>query len=578
MLRFIELNESKTPLHPFKTEEDKRKYSKEDCSTFSSAALLIPKDVVVLDFDEDNIIRDKDNNIVSNKEEFLIKYLIENYNPYWTKSQKNHYHLYFKKPNDSKFKIYNWADYFTCGGFQVDYRCENNGLAIVKANDVLRESKEVLTEEVLSNLPELPIICYPLHLNRDLKTCFIDLKEHDGRNTSLFNHIKEVFNKYQFNSHQLLEIGNFINNYMFKEPLSDKEIESFSQRAKDYKINKSVINDESYNADIDLICFDEVKSKPVDWLWFPYLPLNRLTLVVGNPGVGKSYLTIDWASRVSKGEPFPFCEEDKDSISPSTVIFQNGEDGIEDTIKERLSACGANQKNIFIINEIDNPIFNLSDLDRFEKALKEQKPKLIIIDPLQRYLGNISMNSANEVRQLLAPISNLAMKYNCCIILVMHQNKSDKEDIYRALGSIDFVGIARSMLTITNSGTTKVISHTKSSLGKKGENITFDINDEGVVYLDKVKLSNNDILDELQPREEAKEFIMNILKEHNGMYGSFEISEASKEKNISSSTLNRAKDELNVKSKIIQGKWYWVLEYLAEDCQTYNEKDDNVTT
>ena len=393
------------------------------------------------------------------------------------------------------------------------------------------------------------------------------------------NHIIEVYRKYNFNPKQLLEIGNFINKNLFKEELSDSEIVSFSQRAKEYAIKtKSVINDENYNGDIDLICFDEVKHKAVNWLWYPYLPLGRLTLIVGDPGVGKSYLTIDWASRVSSGKCFPFYDEilSKDEIKPSKVIFQNGEDGIEDTIKERLNNCGANQKNIFIINEIDNPLFNLNDLERFEKALKEQRPKLIIIDPLQRYLGSISMNSANEVRQLLAPINNLAIKYDCAIVLVMHRNKSKtSDDVYRALGSIDFVGIARSMLSVIIDYETeeKKIVHTKSSLGQKGQTIIFDIDDNGVKYITQIDNYRCDI-NTLKPKEEAKEFILTILRENGGNFGATEISNKAKELDIASATLSRAKKELGVKSIQIQGKWYWELD--IADNQSYIENNDNL--
>lgn len=576
MLRYIEIDNNKVPLVPFKSEEDKKKYSKPSCDSFSSSSLIIPTGVVVLDFDEDNILRN-DFGIISNKEYFIINYLIDKYNPYWTKSQKNHYHLYFKKPEG--LRINNWADYFTCGGFQVDYRSDNNGLAVVKVNNVMRECKEVLTQDVIDNLPELPIICYPLHYNRNIKTCFIDLCEHDGRNDALFYHSKEIYQKYKFSPEQIYEIDSFINSFLFKEPLTEQEIESFSIRAKDYASDKpTIIYNDNYNSDIDLICFDDIKYKKANWLWYPYLPLGRLVLIVGDPGTGKSYLTIDWASRVSRGDSFPYYDEVKalDIIQPAKVIFQNGEDGIEDTIKERLILSGANQENIFIINEIDNPLFNLNDLERFEKALKEQNPRLVIIDPLQRYLGSISMNSANEVRQLLAPIGNLAIKYNCTIILVMHRNKGTNDDIYRALGSIDFVGIARSMLTVqVNEEGIKTISHTKSSLGKKGKTIIYDILDDGIVYLDQidaVDLSE----DSLNPREEAKDFILNIIRENNGSVSALEIALKAKENNISTSTLNRAKKELKIKSTQIQGKWYWELELNNEDCQPMPKNSEDV--
>lgn len=577
MLRYIELDSDKHPLHKFKTEEDKRKYSQLDCECFSNSALLVPKDVIVIDFDNDNIIKDNSGNIISSKEEFLINYLINNYSPYWTKSQKNHYHLYFKRPKN--LKINNWVDYFTCGGFQVDYRTENNGMVIVKTNGIMREAKEKLTDDVINNLPELPLLCYPLHNNKDIKTSFIDMIEGDGRNTSLFNHIIEVYRNFNFKSNKLLEIGKFINENLFKEPLNDNVVESFSKRAKNYNIKNTILDDENYCKEIDLICFDDVKQRNTSWLWHPYIPIGKLTIITGDPGIGKSYLTLDWASRVSNGEPFPFYDENVnlDDISEANVIFQNGEDGIEDTIKERLIKCRANQKNIYIINEVDNPIFSLYDTERFESILMEIRPKLVIIDPIQRYIGDISMNSANEVRQLLAPISNLANKYNCAIVLVMHRNKSkNTDDIYRALGSIDFVGIARSVLTIAyDKNFQKTITQTKSSLGKKGESIIFDILDDGPIYIEKKEFISSTV-DKLGPREEAKEFLINILKENNNIMRSLEIFDAAKEIEIAIATLNRAKKELNIRSKQIQGKWYWELEHLDEEYQDSDKKTDNL--
>ena len=186
------------------------------------------------------------------------------------------------------------------------------------------------------------------------------------------------------------------------------------------------------------------------------------------------------------------------------------------------------------------------------------------------------MNSANEVRQLLAPVGNLAIKYNCTIILVMHKNKSSNDDIYRALGSIDFVGIARSMLTIQiDEYGNKYIVHTKSSLGKKGNTILYDILDDGIVYLDQIE-NYNATPDTLKPREEAKDFILEILKQNNGSISAVEITRLAKEVDISTSTLNRAKKELKIKSNQIQGKWYWELELNNEDSQTLPENSEDV--
>ena len=576
MLRFIGINENKVPLTPFKTEEDKQNYSQGNCDNFVSASLIIPKGVVVIDFDEDNVIRDNNGEILVNKEKILIDYFIKNYNPYWTRSKSNHYHLYFKMPKDKKIKDGS-ADYFTCGGFQVDFKKDNNGLAVVKMNGTMREAKEKLTEEVINNLPELPILCYPLYYNQKLKSCFIDMKEHDGRDQAIFDHLISVYRKYRFSNNEMIEIGNFINKYLFKEPLDDEIVKSKCLRAKDYATDNSVSERSDYNPELDLICLDEIKTKSVDWLWKPYIPLGYITIVVGDPGVGKSYLLVDLCSRITNGQAFPFNDENDEKTIQGKIIFQNGEDGIEDTVKERFETCNANLKNVYIINEIENPIFSLEDLDRFENALKQIRPKLIIIDPVQRYIGNISMNSANEVRNILAPIGNLALKYNCSIILVMHETKSKNTGtLYRALGSIDFVGIARSMLTLSiNDDGTRCISHTKSTKGKKGDSISFNITEKGIIYLNKVEQIENNI-DSLAPREEAKDFIVNILKENNGLYSATEITDLAKEKGISLATLARAKKELRVESIQNNAKWYWQLTFEQADAQEDNKNSDNL--
>lgn len=359
--------------------------------------------------------------------------------------------------------------------------------------------------------------------------------------------------------------------------MDDEIVKSKCLRAKDYATDNSVSERSDYNPELDLICLDEIKTKSVDWLWKPYIPLGYITIVVGDPGVGKSYLLVDLCSRITNGQAFPFNEENDEKTIQGKIIFQNGEDGIEDTVKERFETCNANLKNVYIINEIENPIFSLEDLDRFENALKQIRPKLIIIDPVQRYIGNISMNSANEVRNILAPIGNLALKYNCSIILVMHETKSKNTGtLYRALGSIDFVGIARSMLTLSiNDDGTRCISHTKSTKGKKGDSISFNITEKGIIYLNKVEQIENNI-DSLAPREEAKDFIVNILKENNGLYSAQKITDLAKEKGISPATLARAKKELRVESIQNNAKWYWQLTFEQADAQEDNKNSDNL--
>ena len=164
MIKYIEMNDKKEPIKSFRKEENLIT----DISCVTNAALVIPKGIVVIDFDGDNIGFDGS----TIYDDMIINYLIEKYNPYWVRSRENHCHLYFKVPKNLKLK--KLADVLTLGGLVVDYLTEDN-LAIVKMNGGLRQSKTALTEEELSTIPELPPILYPLY---GLKKVFFPLRGH----------------------------------------------------------------------------------------------------------------------------------------------------------------------------------------------------------------------------------------------------------------------------------------------------------------------------------------------------------------------------------------------------------------
>lgn len=229
--------------------------------------------------------------------------------------------------------------------------------------------------------------------------------------------------------------------------------------------------------DIGFIGFNSLQAQKIRWLWYPYIPRGKITIVAADPGTGKTFFCLDIAARVSKGSPF-FGEEDDETHEAAAVMFQTAEDGLEDTIIPRLELMKPNFENIFSINEKEKPL-SFTD-ERVRKALNARRPALMIFDPFQAYLGDsVDMHRANEVRPILSHLGRLAEEYNCAVILIMHNSKmSGNKALYKALGTIDIPAVARSMLTLASDPDDpkkRYIFHVKSSLAPNGQTMLYHI-------------------------------------------------------------------------------------------------------
>ena len=194
------------------------------------------------------------------------------------------------------------------------------------------------------------------------------------------------------------------------------------------------------NTELKMIHLSEVESQQIKWLWYPFIPYGKLTIVQGDPGDGKTTLVLNIAAKLSKGEGL---DSKMKLTEPLNVIYQSAEDGLADTVKPRLETAGANCENISVIDE---SIKSLSMIDeRLEEAVIRTKAKLLILDPIQAYLGGgMDMNRANEARDMTKKLATLAEKYQCAIVLVGHMNKAaGNKAAYRGMGSIDFFAVAR---------------------------------------------------------------------------------------------------------------------------------------
>ena len=190
----------------------------------------------------------------------------------------------------------------------------------------------------------------------------------------------------------------------------------------------------------DIIFMNTVETTETAWLWYPYIPRGKLTIIQGDPGEGKSTFALYLAAMVSRGTA---VENPKQAVrAPGLVCYQNAEDGVADTIKPRLERAGAFCDMVLFADDSREPIEILDG--RLEMILREYRPALLILDPLQAYLGcGVDMHRANEIRPIMSYLAGLAEQYQCAVVLIGHMNKMQKtRSLYRGLGSIDLTAAA----------------------------------------------------------------------------------------------------------------------------------------
>lgn len=198
-----------------------------------------------------------------------------------------------------------------------------------------------------------------------------------------------------------------------------------------------------------LVSVSSVEAKPVQWLWQEYFPLGKLAVIAGDPGLGKSLITVDMAARLSIGKPMP--DGSTPFPLPSSTIFLTAEDAIGDTIRPRLEAAGADIDLVHVLDGIAVPgepharSFTLKEhIEQLRLAIAHTDAKMVVIDPLNAHLGDVDAHRDADIRSVLKPLADLAEVEDVAVVVVCHLNKgSGGKAIYRVMGSLGSVAAAR---------------------------------------------------------------------------------------------------------------------------------------
>lgn len=334
------------------------------------------------------------------------------------------------------------------------------------------------------------------------------------------------------------------------------------------------------------IKLSSVDPKPIKWLHPGRIPRGKITIIAGDPDVGKTFLTLDIAARVSTGEDWP----DGSKNEQGEVLLLSAEDDLADTIVPRLLSANADLDQIHALPTITkfDPKTKKSlevvptltkDFEVLRNEISINKPKLLIIDPINAYLPGVDTHRDAELRsKVFAPLKKLAEEFDLAIICVMHLNKGSSQNAkHRVSGSIAYVASSRAtwiVVTDNDDNKRKLMIPTKFNIGTKPDGLAYKIieNKDGEPIIeweeDPIEINADEALQpessHASEREMAKEFLLEILRD--GAVPSKTIKAESEEMSISGRTLQRAKSDLKVKAfrkgkDGVQGGgiWYWIL-------------------
>jgi hypothetical protein len=341
---------------------------------------------------------------------------------------------------------------------------------------------------------------------------------------------------------------------------------------------------------LEAVPVSDIQMAAVRWLWPQRIAYGTLTVLAGEPGLGKSLRMWNLAARLSRGEL---------TGSPSPSLFLSGEEAPEFVIRPRVEAAGGRADLIHIVSAVGPTSPRVAipdDIDDLRDLIESHRAELVVIDPLMAYLGDIDSHKDQSIREALAPLHGIAEQSEAAIVLVSHLNKKqDGTPLQRVGGSVGIGATAHSVLLMGRDpsddadGTRRALAHVKSNLGPEAPTIAYEIESiqlghEGETietsrlrklgYLD---LTGSDLLNgksEAKPsrQQEAVDFLLSFLRD--GQHPANEVEAAATAVGISSTTLGRAKREIGVESIKAANGWSWMLPTAhRDDERTWNPQE-----
>jgi hypothetical protein len=344
---------------------------------------------------------------------------------------------------------------------------------------------------------------------------------------------------------------------------------------------------------IDALLIERVSDVPafaVEWLWPGRIPLGRLTLLTGEPGICKSLVALDIAARVSTGAPWP--DAPGQSREPANALVFSMEDDLHDTIKPRLIMAGVDDKRTFVVGGIFNkPPYNdlrltrrfrvQEDINTLREALRELWPvRLVVFDPITAYCGNGDGVAMSVVHSMLAPLIQVAAENRVAVLCTTHLRGSGRKAVYQAAGNLSFTTAARAVWGLVHDPrdkTRRLMVPVKMNLAPDSTGLAFRIGPKGklVWETEPVTVSADEALQEKKHAAESEAAAWLIEELKDGEQRSRDLlRRATTELGFSKSTIHRARKTLNLTVRHVGSKserhtmWSFGDETLAK-CEMY---------
>jgi hypothetical protein len=324
------------------------------------------------------------------------------------------------------------------------------------------------------------------------------------------------------------------------------------------------------------VLLSEVEPEVVSWLWPGRVAFGKITMLDGDPGLGKSTMALDVAARVSSGGVMPGCHE---PIAAAGVVILTAEDGLADTVRPRLDAAGADVERVVALQvnpATGDPLMLPDHMDLVQAAIERVSAKLVVIDPIMAFLSEkVDGHKDQSVRRPMAHLMGLAERTGAAVLVVRHLNKgAGGSAMYRGTGSIAFIGAARSGLMVgrdPDDPERRVLASVKCNLAKQPESLAFRVEAADgasrIVWEGSTPLTADDLVSVSSDSEqhgavaEAEAFLRAVLRDGPRLVK--DVKRLAREADISERTLRRAKDNLKVIAYQERGTkhpgWTWKL-------------------